>query len=470
MNRRTLLQQLAAVGALSATGGWNEALAQTQTAAKPRLKRRPRLVPWSNWSGGQRCLPAARLAPPSEDAIAELLKAATGVVRPVGASHSFSALVPTSGTLLSTGQLSGLISHDAERLQAEFWAGTPMSQMGAPLKEVGQALINMADIDYQTLAGAISTSTHGTGVGFGCYSSYVSGLRLITAKGEVLDCDAEKNPEVFRAARTSFGSLGVITRVRMQNRKPFRLHEHLEFRRLEEILEEIDTLKHQHDHFEFHAVLHSDMVLQQTLNETDDPVTRPKEGGGDGDKIGMLRAVHTYARNSPRIRAALMNALARFVPLQDVVDDSWKVFANVRDQRFHEMEYTVPAEAGPACLREIMARIRERNLDSFFPIEFRYVKADDIPLSMFGGRDGCSLSVHQSYEMDHHNFFAAIEPIFWKYEGRPHWGKLHTLNHAQLVKLYPQWKEFQELRRSLDPTGKFLNEHLRTVFGVSASC
>lgn len=150
----------------------------------------------------------------------------------------------------------------------------------------------------------------------------------------------------------------------------------------------------------------------------------------------------------------------------EAVDDSYKIFTSVRDQRFNEMEYSIPAEAGPACLREILKKVREQKLDSFFPLEYRYVKADDIPLSMFSGRDTCSISVHQSYEMDYHNFFAQIEPIFWKYDGRPHWGKLHTLSARLLEPLYPKWKDFLAVREALDPTDKFLNAHLRSVFGV----
>ncbi|WP_205618910.1 D-arabinono-1,4-lactone oxidase [Spongiibacter marinus] len=457
VTRRTVLKQLSTAAALGAVTSWSPVSAAA---------RRRRLIPWSNWSGGQRCIPAQRVAPTSEAAIADLLENSRGVVRPVGASHSFSALVPTDGTLVSLAQLTGMIGHNPDTLEAEFWAGTPMSQMGQPLHEAGQALVNMADIDYQTLAGAIATSTHGTGIDYGSYSAYVSGLRLITASGDVLDCDAENNPEIFSAARVSLGALGVITRIRMKNRQPFRVHEQTWVQDTNELLEDVDRLRRENDRFEFIPILHSDVSLCVTLNETNDPKTLPKEGGGDGDKVGLLRSVHKYAGSFPNARASLVNTLAKQMDFPDVIDQSYKVFANVRDQRFNEMEYTVPAEAGPDCLREIMALVRKKNLNSFLPLEYRYIKADDIPLSMFSGRDGCAISVHQSYELDYHNFFAAVEPIFWKYEGRPHWGKLHSLNAAQLSKLYPQWQDFTALREELDPDGRFLNGHLASVFGT----
>jgi hypothetical protein len=230
-------------------------------------------------------------------------------------------------------------------------------------------------------------------------------------------------------------------------------------------------LVRENDHFEMNPILHSDVALAQTQNETTDPHTIAKIDTGDGDKVSKLRMVNTYARNYPKIQADLLNLIVKHIDFPDVQDQSFRVFANVRDQRFNEMEYEIPAEHGPACVREILKTVRERNLDSFFPLEYRYVKGDDIPLSMFQGRDTCAISVHQSYEMSYHQYFAQIEPIFWKYEGRPHWGKLHTLRHKQFAALYPRWKEFLEIRQSIDPTGKFLNGHLEETFGVKAgSC
>ena len=225
-SRRELLKGLGALGLLGMLGPGR---AQAKTA---------RPIPWRNWSGAQSCLPAARLAPANEMQLADALRKATTGVRPVGAGHSFSALVPTDGAVLSLGNLHGMIGHDAQARTSEWWAGTPISQMGAPLKRAGLAMPNMADIDYQTLGGAIATSTHGTGPRFGSYSDQVTGLRLLTASGEAIDCDAQHHPHVFDAARCSLGALGVVTRVRLQNRKAFRLHRREWVQRTEELLEE----------------------------------------------------------------------------------------------------------------------------------------------------------------------------------------------------------------------------------------
>lgn len=457
LTRREMMKQAGALGLLGAGGG----LAGLARAAGERL------IPWRNWSGGQACIPAQRLAPQDEAALAEVVRGTKGAIRAVGSGHSFSALVPTEGTLLSLSNLSGLISADAQTLQSEFWGGTRVADMGEPLLKAGLAMLNMADIDYQTIAGAISTSTHGTGPKFGSYSSTVVGLRLITAGGDIIDCDAKTHPEIFRVARTSLGALGVITRVRLQNRKAFRAHEKIWVQNIEELLEDMPRLIKENDHFEINPILHCDLALATATNETTDPHTRPNPGGGDGDSVAKLMAVNTYARDYPGVQAALLNFFLKHIEFPEVVDDSFRVFAHVRDQRFNEMEYSIPAEAGPACVREILKTVKEQNLNSFFPLEYRYIKGDDIPLSMFSGRDTCAISVHQDYRLDYHNFFAQIEPIFWKYDGRPHWGKLHTLNANQFSRLYPQWQDFLEVRAALDPGGKFLNGHLRSVLGVT---
>jgi FAD-linked oxidoreductase len=460
LTRRQLLQRASIVGAFSALAS-NPALGQ--------LMRAPRLIPWRNWSGGQSCLPAARVAPKNLDELIAVIQQAPGKIRPVGSAHSFSALVPTDGTLLSLSYFNGLLDHDPKTLQAEFAAGTPMSRMGIPLKDIGQALQNMADIDYQTLAGAISTSTHGTGKTFQSYSAHVCGMQLVTASGEVLDCDSQRHPDVFNAARVSLGALGVATKIRLQNRPAYRLRETQWIARTEELLEDLDKNTRDNQHWEMLVVTHSDYALSIALNETGDPATPPipPEEEGGNEFVTLIEKIDKYGSDFPGLRTSLLNSLRHLASFDDRVGDSFDIYANVRTVRFNEMEYSVPAEYGPACLREILKLIQDKDLRTWFPIEYRYVKADDIALSMFEGRDSCSISVHQHYQMDHHNFFAAIEPIFWKYNGRPHWGKLHTLNARTLQPLYPRWREFVDVRQALDPSGRFLNAHLSSILGVS---
>lgn len=462
--RRSLLQAATAgaVGALAGCSPWNTE-PQSPVAFVPGQP-----LPWINWAGNQTCTPKVRLAPQTEAELADALKNAQGVVRAVGASHSFSAVVPTNDTLIATDLLSGLISHDPATQQAEIWAGTRMHQVGPLLDSVGQALPNMPDMDYPAMGGAIANSVHATGKSFGSMSSYVTGLTLATPSGELLECSATKNAEVFHAARTSIGALGIVTRLRLQNQPSFALTEVNEVAKTEDVLADIDALCAKHLHFEFMPLTNSDLCVTVATNPS-----KPGDkdaGEDDTQAVLTLRQVFNATSWIPGGQVAYDKILQ--LAMGDAgstikTGKSYEVFPHVRTVRFREMEYTVPAEAGPACVREILKTIRDRKIPICFPLEYRYVKGDDIWLSMFEGRDGCSISVHQYGDTDYRPYFAEIEPIFWKYEGRPHWGKIHTLDAKRLAALYPRhWKDFQELRRTLDPQGRMLNTHLHTLFGA----
>lgn len=460
ISRRAFLEALGTIGASGVLGGWGS-LAQAHCKQETLV--------WRNWSGAQECIPAARPAPATEEALADLLKNSRHTVRPVGSGHSFSPLVPTSGSIVSIGQLSGLLDHDPTTLQAEFGAGTVLSQVGGPLKALGMGLVNMPDIAYQTLGGMFSTSTHGTGLSHGSMATQIVGLRLITPGGEVMDCSSTQNPELFRAAQVSLGALGVITRYRVQCRQAFRVKEENWIAKTEDLLDDLDALTRRYQFFEFIPLLHTDYSFVIAIDETLEPVYQSSESGEEEGNFFMrlIEKMDKYGSDFPAARRALMNLMARNADFEPTIDDSYKVLSNIRNIRFNEMEYQVPIEAGPACLREILDLVKRKNLRSWYPLEYRVVKGDDITLSQFQGRDSASISIHQHYTMGYHNYFAAIEPIFWKHGGRPHWGKLHNLNARQLQPLYPHWQDFIEMRKELDPEGKMLNGHLRTLFGVN---
>ena len=437
-------------------------------ALAPSLGAATRATPWRNWSGGHVAHPAGRFVPESEAALAEFLAQSTGQIRPVGSGHSFSPLVPTDGHLIVLDRLTGMIDHDAASNHATFHAGTRLGDMGAPLEAVGQAMINLPDIDRQTLAGATATATHGTGLAFNTLSAYVAGLRLVTVTGDVLDLDVNNRPDVFAAARVGLGALGVVTRIRMQNRPVYRLRERTWFQRTEEVLEGFDQKAAAHRHFEMFPLTHSDYAIVLEIDETDAPVANPpvspEEDAGFDNQMREWYGLPVAER-----RAAINATVEQMIgPPSEVVDVSYKVLANVRNYRFNEMEYSVPVEAGAECLREVLRTIEERAIDVVFPLEYRYIKGDDLWLSMFSGGDRAAISIHQDARFDYRPYFDVIEPIFWKYGGRPHWGKVNNLGHAELTKLYPRFEEFRAIRETLDPKGRLLNDHLRRQLGVPA--
>lgn len=469
MKRRQFLRgtgALGATGAFALLGGCEQSSTEPQS---PIAYEPGKPVPWINWAGNQSCQPQHRPAPASIDELVSVLKNAKGTVRAVGAGHSFSAVVPTDDTLIATDLLSGVIDHDPATNTAQVLSGTRLHDLGYLLADIGQALPNMPDMAYLALGGAIVNCAHATGVNFGSMGSYVNSLRLATVDGELLECSASSNPDIFKAALTSAGALGIVTDFTLQNQADFDLTEVNKIEPLEDMLEDIENRKANNQYFELFALPHASVGISVSTNPAQ-PGDKA-QGQDDPQAVNTLRDVFNAIAWIPGVGSRLYDTLLTAVMGNEAetirTGKAHEVLPHVRVVRFREMEYTVPAELGPACLREIMATIRNKNLPLSFPIEYRYVKADDIWLSMFQGQDGATISIHQYGDLDYRPIFAELEPIFWRYGGRPHWGKLHTLKASDLAALYPNhWRDFLAVRESLDPDKRLMNAHLKELFGA----
>lgn len=421
---------------------------------------------WSNWSGGQTCQPAGRYDIGSEQQLTSLLRNTLGPIRPVGSGHSFSALVPTDGHLVVIDQLSGILDSDAQTKQVTLGAGSRLGDLGAQLEAIGQGMINLPDIDRQTVAGAIATGTHGTGVTLQALSSFITSLRLITPNGNVMDIDSS-DEDLLHAARVNVGALGIVTQVTMQNRESYKLKKREWAAPTEDILANFDELAASHRHFEIFPLVYSDYSLVLSIDETDEPIGQSEVEEEPSDDASIAESLGLSDNPTPAERLRLSNATASRIQPTEAVDVSHKILSNVRNSRFNEMEYSVPAEVGAECLREILKTIYDEAIDVQFVLEYRYVGADDDWLSMsYGDHPHATISIHRTASADYRPYFNRIEPIFWKYGGRPHWGKVHNLTHVELTELYPHFKDFMELRRELDPQGRMLNPHLRALFNA----
>lgn len=438
------------------------AFAQAPITALAKRKAPPP-TPWRNWSGALTANPKARFSPSTEAQLVDFMSSTTGAVRPVGSGHSFSPLVPTDGHLIVLDQLTGLLDHNARSKQATFGAGTMLASTGPLLEAENQGLMNLPDIDRQTLAGAIATATHGTGLDFKSLSGYVTELRLVTPSGEVLDLNEQNNADLFNAARVSVGALGVVTQVRMQNRDSYRLKIKNWVEPTRDVLDNFRSRALGYRHFEIFPLVHSDYSLVQGIEETNEPINNPPPS--PEEEAALAQAMASWADVAPNKRRPMINALAEQIQPSEAVDVSYKILSNLRNNRFNEMEYSVPLEYGYDCLTEILQTIREESVDVVFPLEYRYVKRDNTWLGMStGNEDHASISIHRMASEDYRPYFNLMEPIFWKYGGRPHWGKVHSLGALQLRGLYPRFREFEALRRKMDPQGRMLNPHLRELF------
>lgn len=420
-----------------------------------------------NWTGDLRWQTARIDRPSSHGELAAAVRGTDRPIRVLGAGHSFSPLAATDQQAIRLDRLSGLVSVDLERGEMTAWAGTRLRELGVRLAERGLALENQGDIDTQTFGGLLSTATHGTGARLGCMASQAVGLTLVTATGDTLELTRDRDGDRFRAAAVSLGCLGVVSQVRLKARPAYRLRDVRRTLPLDECLAGIDATAAAHRHFEFFWFPHSDVALTRTLDIVEEGAGRRDEERAwlesmAIDNLGLWLCCQA-GRAVPRWTPALNRFCARRVGASEYRGPSHRIFPTPRHVRFHEIEYAVPSERGPDCLREIRAFITGQGIPVGFPIEYRLVAKDDLLLSPFQGRDSATLSVMVFHPIAYRELFDGVEAIFRNHAGRPHWGKKHQARPSYLRGVYPHWDDFLRIRSELDPGERFLNPHLRSV-------
>jgi L-gulonolactone oxidase len=436
--------------------------------ARPRSASRPL---WRNWAGNQHCAPHAIERPTDEPSLVDVVHRAAEDgrrVKAVGAGHSFTAAACTDGHLVDLGGYGRLLHVDPSTARVTVEAGMPLHRLSDELADHGLALENLGDINYQSVAGATATATHGTGARFGTISSRITAMRLIDGSGQVVSCSADEAPDVFAAARVGVGALGLISTVTLQCVPAFNLHAVEEPAAVDEVLDQLDELVDGSDHYEFNWIPGTRWALTKRNTRTQDAVRpRPRWQAFRNDVLLDNVGFGAMMRLG-RFRPGLIPTVARRLPStgrQEYVDRSDRVFASPRLVRFLEMEYAVPREAFPAAFAELRSLVARLGVPIGFPVECRFVAGDDIALSTASGRDTAYLAVHTDVGMPHEQYFTGVEQIMMGHGGRPHWGKLHYRNAASLAPAYPRWDEFQAVRAKLDPDGRFANPYTDRIFG-----
>ena len=426
---------------------------------------------WRNWAGNQKANPVSIVAPRSVGELAALVASASGKgqkVKAVGSGHSFTSAAATNGRMIRLENLSGILHIDHASCQVTVGAGTRLSDLNMLLHAEGLALANLGDIAYQTVAGAISTSTHGTGKALTGLAGQVVAMKLINGQGEIIECSKSLNPHIFDVARVSVGALGIITEYTLQAVPSFRLRALEQPMRFDDVLENAHDLASAHDHFEFFWIPHTKWALTKRNNRTEDELQPLPRVKGWIEKTFMENYAFGALCRVGRARPSLIPRLATALPSsgsREYVDQSFKIFASPRIVRFYEMEHALPVEALVPALREIRAMVDRKGYLLNFPVEVRFTKGDDVPLSTAFGRDSAYIAVHVYKGMECEPFFRDVEDILRAYEARPHWGKMHYRDAEELSKLYPRWDEFIALRNQLDPQRTFSNAYSDTVFG-----
>jgi FAD-linked oxidoreductase len=430
------------------------------------------MTSWHNWAATTSVTPTEVRTPrDTDDVVAAVDRARERrtTVKMPGTGHSFTGIAAPEGIMLSPTQLAGIVAVDRDALTVTALAGTPLKVLNTSLEALGLTLHNMGDIAEQTIAGATSTGTHGTGGLVASLSAQIAGLELVTGTGEVLSASETENPDVLAVARIGLGALGILTALTFRVEPLFTLEAHEFPMPWSEALGRFDEMAADNHHFELFWFPHTERTLVKANNRTvDDP--DPLSGFRrwlDDDFLsntvfGLANRVGN-ARTSwiPRINEIAGRALSE----RTYSDIPHKVFTSPRTVVFREMEYAVPREAGLDALRAVRRWIDASGLNISFPIEVRTTPADDIALSTSSGRDSMYLAFHVNAQTDHTAYFNGVEDILRGYDGRPHWGKLNSRTAADLEPAYPRWKEFQVLRDRLDPDRVFSNDYLRRVLG-----
>lgn len=429
-------------------------------------------TPWRNWAGDQVCTPAAIVRPRTREGLVAAINRAVDVGQRVtlsGAGHSFTGIGLTDGVMIRPGGLNRVLDADPASGLVKVEAGIVLAELNERLDRRGRALENLGDIDRQTLAGSISTATHGTGARFPNLSAQVEAIELVLADGSTLEASAARDPAAFRAARVGLGALGAIYAVTLRTVPEFTIRRVDRPRPLAETLAGLDQLVDGLDHFELYVFPHTETALCRESTRTEEPPQPPSAPARYAREVALEnwvgQALATLARRVPAAIPWLSRLAAAGVGRSTKVDRSHRVFSSERRIRFTEMEYAIPRRHAREAVERVLEVAARPEHRVAYPIEVRFVAADDALLSPAHDRDTCYVAVHQDRFLDWEPYFREVEAIMASYEGRPHWGKRHFRTAEDLATAYPRWGEFRRIRARLDPNGAFANPYLDRVLG-----
>ena len=421
---------------------------------------------WQNWSRSIAPQKAEIAVPQDVAALKKLLGETAGGVRPVGSGHSWTGLVPCDGAIVRLDRFNGVGAVDTQAQTAWLGAGARLKDLSPALAEHGLAFRNLGDIDVQSLAGATSTATHGTGRELPCLAAEIRGLRMVTGAGEEVEISAAQNADMLPAAQVALGALGIYTEIQMQLVARHKLHRRVWFAPYAQVLADAAQLWRDNRNFEFFYLPFSGQAMCITHNITEAEATQRASDESD-DGVMQLKALRDWLGWFPYLSKKLLSAAIADAPEEDVVGESWQLLSSARNVHFNEMEFHLPPDRALEALEAVRAHIERHRRDVFFPFECRMTAEDTAWLSPFNAGPRISIAVHTHAPDEYEFLFTEIEPIFRSYGGRPHWGKLNRFSGDDMRAAYPKFDDFAKLRAEFDPEGRLLNPYLRRLFGVA---
>ncbi len=430
------------------------------------------MTEWNNWGRCESVTPVERVRPSSVDEVSAVVRSARdrGLrVKAVGTGHSFTGIAVAPGVQVDMSGLTGVLRVDGTRVT--LGGGTVLHDLPPLLDPLGLALQNMGDIDAQTITGATSTGTHGTGAKFGGLATRIVGATLVTGAGDILNVSETENSKLLPAVALGLGALGVLVDVTVDCVPSFGLRCVETPEPLELVLTEWTQRIAEADHFEFYWFPHTEAALTITNTRLPaDAPTKPLSAASRWFDESLMS--NTFFAGSTAFQRRFPGTTPRINRLSTGLtgnrafsDKSYRVFTTERRVRFREMEYAIPQDQIPTVLREIKALIERKGWTISFPVEVRAAAKDELWMSTATDRATGYIAVHRYFREDPTEYFTAVETIMKAHEGRPHWGKMNTRTAADLAPAYPKFGEFLKVRDQLDPDRVFTNDYLDRVLG-----
>jgi FAD/FMN-containing dehydrogenase len=410
--------------------------------------------------------PARVERPESAGELARIVRAADKV-RVMGARHSWSRGIVTHGTAVTLDGMKRVVKIDREARTATVQGGIRLKELIPLLAREGMALSNLGSISEQTLAGAISTATHGTGIAWRCLADQVASLRMIDGRGD--ERVYRRGQPELDAVVTGLGACGVIFEVELDVVPEFQLHAVTETSRLEKVIATLDERVRAVDHFKLWWLVPSEHAVVFANTRTDAARDDREAVRWFRDELMSVAVYRSLVAVGKLDRARLIPPINRF--LTRIVGRRFERtcaspvgFLTPVPPVHRETEWAFDYARAPDILEAYRRMLLADGHTYNFVQEIRFTRADGFWLSPAYGRDSVWLSMYNiARDAPWTDQMRRFEEFARSWGGRPHWGKEATFDRAHLEGQYEKLPEFRALQREHDPRGVFVNGFLERI-------
>ncbi|MET3903986.1 D-arabinono-1,4-lactone oxidase [Paenarthrobacter sp. 4246] len=411
-----------------------------------------------NWAGNLEYSSADVQRPTTVDQLRELVADATQV-KALGSRHSFNTVADTDGTHILLDALPQEILLDTAKGTVKVSGGISYGALGRALEERGYAIHNLASLPHISVAGAIQTGTHGSGVNNPSLAAAVVGVDLVRASGELVTLTADDDD--FLASVVGLGALGIVTGLELAVRPSYEVRQRvLTGLSWEGALANFQAIASSAYSVSFFTNYTGDTIPQVWLKALDSEAPLPDLFGA----TAATAAMHPLPDMSAENCTEQLDVAGKWL---DRLPHFRHEFTPSNGEEL-QSEFLLPLDQAPAALQAVRT-LAGKLAPLLFISEIRTIAADEFWLSPFYQQH--SVALHFTWkplQSDVEAVLPELEEALRPFGARPHWGKLFTPGQYDFAALYPRFEDFRALVQANDPTGKFRNSLLDSVLGISA--